>query len=70
LNQLISAVNAIMADSSSPSRPDCQSCKLVGAGGCFAGAVYAFYQRNTLPAANRNRQWLAIIGTGMYIFNM
>ena len=46
------------------SKHDCTSCKLVGAGGCFAGAVYAFYSRSQLPVSNSNRRWLAIIGLG------
>ncbi len=49
------------------STPDCASCKVIGAGGCFAGAMYAFYQRAHLPstASNRNRQWLAMVGAGV-----
>lgn len=44
--------------------PDCTSCRLVGAGGCFAGALYAVYERSKLPATNRNRHWLTAIGVG------
>ena len=44
--------------------PDCTSCKWIGAGGCFAGAAYAIHQRSQMPATNRNRQWLALIGVG------
>ena len=44
--------------------PDCTSCKAVGAGGCFAGAVYALYERSKLPVGNRNRHLLAVIGLG------
>ena len=44
--------------------PDCTSCKLIGAGGCFAGAVYAVYERSKLPSTNKNRHWLTVIGVG------
>ena len=43
---------------------DCTSCKVVGAGGCFAGALYAFHTRSTLASSNRNRHWLALVGAG------
>ena len=44
--------------------PDCTSCKLVGATGCFAGAAYAMYERAKIPAGNKNRVWLAVISVG------
>lgn len=47
--------------------PDCTSCKWIGAGGCFAGAAYAMFQRSQMPATNRNRQWLALLGVGEYV---
>lgn len=40
---------------------DCFSCKLVGAGGCFAASVYVAYERAKLPLQNRNRHWLTAI---------
>ena len=46
--------------------PDCTACRVVGAGGCFAGAIYAFHQRSQLPTTNRNRHWLAVIGLGQF----
>ena len=46
------------------SAPDCTACKLVGAGGCFAGAAYAMYERAKIPVANKNRIWLSIISVG------
>lgn len=46
--------------------PDCTSCKLVGATGCFAGAAYAMYERAKIPAGNKNRVWLAVISVGGY----
>ncbi len=48
--------------------PDCTSCKLIGAGGCFAGAVYALYERSKLPLTNKNRRWLTVIGVGKGLF--
>ena len=47
-----------------PNIPDCTSCKLVGAGGCFAGAAYALYERSRLPPGGKNRVWLSVIGVG------
>ena len=47
-----------------PNIPDCTSCKLVGAGGCFAGAAYALYERSRIPPGGKNRVWLSIIGVG------
>lgn len=47
-------------------RADCAACRLVGAGGCFAGAWYALFQRARLPANNRNRHWLGAIAVGEY----
>ena len=46
------------------SAPDCTACKLVGAGGCFAGAAYAMYERAKIPVAGKNRIWLSIISVG------
>lgn len=46
--------------------PDCTSCRLVGAGGCFAGAVYAMYERSKLPSNSKNRIWLSVIGVGTF----
>ena len=43
-------------------RPDCTSCRMVGAGGCFAGAAYALYERSKIPPNGRNRLWLSIVG--------
>ena len=41
---------------------DCTSCRYIGAGGCFAGAAYAMFERSKLPVVpNRNRHWLAAI---------
>lgn len=45
-------------------KEDCMGCKMVGAGGCFAGAVYALHQRSQLPSGSRNRHWLAAITVG------
>ena len=45
--------------------PDCTSCKLVGAGGCFAGAAYAMFERSKIPSSSKNRVWLSVIGVGM-----
>ncbi len=53
---------AVMPESNS----DCASCKVIGARGCFAGAVYAFYQRAQLPTSKKHRQWLALVGTGEF----
>ena len=39
---------------------DCLSCKLVGAGGCFAASVYALYQRQKAPGP-RNKLILGFI---------
>lgn len=50
-----------------PNIPDCTSCKLVGAGGCFAGAVYALYERSKIPTGGKNRAWLTVIGVGEYL---
>lgn len=47
--------------------PDCTSCRLVGAGGCFAGAVYAMYERSKLPSNSKNRIWLSVIGVGTFL---
>ena len=47
-----------------PNIPDCTSCKLVGAGGCFAGAAYALYERSRIPYTNKNRFWLSVVGVG------
>ena len=44
----------------------CGSCKAIGAGGCFAGAVYALFERSKLPSTNKNRHWLAVIGIGRW----
>ncbi len=46
------------------SKPGCTGCKVVGTGGCLAGAVYAFSQRSKLPITSKNRHWLAAIGVG------
>lgn len=43
---------------------DCTSCKIIGTGGCFAGAMYALHERSKLPVSNRNRHWLGLIGIG------
>ena len=48
-------------------KADCFACKLVGAGGCFAGAWYALFQRARMPATNRNRHWLGAIAVGEFI---
>ena len=45
-------------------KADCPACKLIGAGGCFAGAWYALFERARLPANNRNRHWLGAIAIG------
>ena len=50
--------------------PDCTSCKWIGAGGCFAGAAYAVFQRSKMPATNSNRQWLALIGVGKSVLGL
>ena len=47
-------------------KEDCTGCKVVGAGGCFAGAVYALHQRSQLAKSNRNRHWLAAIAFGKH----
>ena len=47
-----------------PNIPDCTSCKLVGAGGCFAGAAYALYERSRIAHTNKNRFWLTVVGVG------
>lgn len=45
-------------------KADCAACKLIGAGGCFAGAWYALFERARLPPNNRNRRWLGAIAVG------
>ena len=45
-------------------KADCPACKLIGAGGCFAGAWYALFERARLPVNNRNRHWLGAIAIG------
>ena len=45
-------------------KEDCFGCRSVGAGGCFAGAVYLLYQRSQLPKINDNRHWLAALAFG------
>lgn len=45
---------------------DCFACKVIGAGGCFAGALYALYQRAQMPATNRNRHFLAALSVGQH----
>ena len=45
-------------------KADCSACRLIGAGGCFAGAWYALFERARLPANNRNRRWLGAIAIG------
>lgn len=47
----------------SPSR-DCFSCKIIGAGGCFAGALYAIYLRAQMPATRTSRHWLVALSVG------
>ena len=56
-----------MGDVQKTESKDCTGCKLVGTGGCFAGAVYAIYQRSQLPATNKNRKWLTVIAVGKVI---
>lgn len=51
-------------DAKSRRKADCFACKLVGAGGCFAGAWYALFERARMPASNRNRHWLGAIAMG------
>lgn len=53
-----------VADSEEKHVLDCIGCKIVGAGGCFAGALYAFHERSKLSSSNRNRHWLGLIGAG------
>ena len=45
-------------------KQDCTACKVVGAGGCFAGAIYAMYVRAGTPPPSSNRHWLATIAIG------
>lgn len=45
---------------------DCTSCKVIGAGGCFAGALYALHERSKVPITNKNRRWLTVIGIGKH----
>lgn len=47
---------------------DCVSCKMIGAGGCFAGALYVMYERNRMAPANKNRHWLLGISLGLYMY--
>ena len=46
--------------------PDCTSCKVIGAGGCFAGGAYALYLRSKFPNTSTNRRWLAVLGIGRW----
>ncbi len=43
---------------------DCFSCKLVGAGGCFGGALYVMYERSRLVKSNVNKHWLLALSVG------
>lgn len=51
-------------EAESQRKADCFACKLVGAGGCFAGAWYALFERARMPVSNRNRHWLGAIAVG------
>jgi hypothetical protein len=51
--------------SSTLTKDDCFACKMTGAVGCFAGALFALHQRAQLPVGNKNRHWLMAIGTGI-----
>ena len=54
------------AGTSEGRKTDCPACKLIGAGGCFAGAWYAMFERARLPSTNRNRHFLGAIAVGEY----
>lgn len=66
------AVSPVMNESttqeaaSESRKADCPACKLIGAGGCFAGAWYAMFERARLPSTNRNRHFLGAIAVGEY----
>ena len=57
---------SFLLSSFEPSMSDCTSCKMVGAGGCFAGAAYALYERSRIPQNSKNRLWLSVVGVGKY----
>lgn len=44
--------------------PDCFSCKAIGAGGCFGGALYVLYERSKMSLTNKNRHWLLALSLG------
>ena len=49
--------------------PDCTGCKVVGAGGCFAGALYALHLRSKFPSSEKKfRFWLGALGLGVCVY--